>query len=389
MSECHCGDWDCWECGGRARRIEKPWRYETQKPMTEPPDINYRKIILEDQKTIDRLLENEDLHFTERCLRYQKQDVSMEVDILRGYKEWTHRMLRDACNNGAQARENFFYDLHQVVSEDQREVFNEWDKLNQEKNERERRRVAQKLGIPIDFEAWTTQDKQQFYDNDEYVVGWPNGGRDRYQAARSLGIPVNHEEWTSEDRQRFYEDDKYVSGWPNNERVRHQAARRLGIPANHEEWTTEDKRRYIESDNVVYSWPNRRRVREALEKLDQESSAQSLEDADGQQGEEESNWPTSDNEDNNDSLHLSSVNEEPSQPSHPATTAPKADLREGGRNPTIKAGLVPHTSDPEASPPLINKFRMGRGGRYYRLIAAILLILLLNEVIKQQLHLCW
>lgn len=27
-------------------RIEKPWRYETEKPMTEEPDINYKKYLL-------------------------------------------------------------------------------------------------------------------------------------------------------------------------------------------------------------------------------------------------------------------------------------------------------------------------------------------------------
>ena len=50
-------------------RVERPWLFETYKPMTEPPDISYRKLILKDLEGIDRLFYDEGLHFTERCLK--------------------------------------------------------------------------------------------------------------------------------------------------------------------------------------------------------------------------------------------------------------------------------------------------------------------------------
>lgn len=40
------------------KRISKPWMYETHYPMTQPPDINYRRIILTDQVNLEDLLKD-------------------------------------------------------------------------------------------------------------------------------------------------------------------------------------------------------------------------------------------------------------------------------------------------------------------------------------------
>lgn len=66
------------------KRIEKPWEYETGRPITEPPDVNYRRLIIRDQ-VIDQLLENHNLHFTVRCERYRHQDVGKEKDVMSVY----------------------------------------------------------------------------------------------------------------------------------------------------------------------------------------------------------------------------------------------------------------------------------------------------------------
>lgn len=36
----------------RASKITQPWLYETQKPPAEPPDINYRLLIIQDQEML-------------------------------------------------------------------------------------------------------------------------------------------------------------------------------------------------------------------------------------------------------------------------------------------------------------------------------------------------
>lgn len=61
------------------RRIEKPWLYETQRPMIDPPNINFRGLIVQEQEAIDQLLENNAMHFTERCWRYQEVNIYTEI----------------------------------------------------------------------------------------------------------------------------------------------------------------------------------------------------------------------------------------------------------------------------------------------------------------------
>lgn len=41
-----------------------------------------------DQENIEKLLTDAELHFTERCLRYQAYDVEFEKEILSEYSQW-------------------------------------------------------------------------------------------------------------------------------------------------------------------------------------------------------------------------------------------------------------------------------------------------------------
>lgn len=157
----------------RDLRIRKPWLYETQTPMTDPPDINHRGRIIYDQKAIDRLFEDEDLHFTERCSRYQRQDVNVETDILWEYMDWTEYMLKDAEKRGNETREKFFEELYEVVEENWNEVFDEGVELSGREIELERRILAQKLGIPSNHEEWTTEDKRRYVNSPRWITGWP------------------------------------------------------------------------------------------------------------------------------------------------------------------------------------------------------------------------
>lgn len=68
----------------RQEKIRYPWRYKTEKPMTEPPDINYRRNLYEDQTMID-ILFRRNIHFTHRCLEYQRHD---------GEVEWREAVIR-------------------------------------------------------------------------------------------------------------------------------------------------------------------------------------------------------------------------------------------------------------------------------------------------------
>lgn len=59
----------------REAQVKKPWLYETESPITCPPYINYRRLILEDQERIDRRLEDLSIHFTQMCEKYRHYDT--------------------------------------------------------------------------------------------------------------------------------------------------------------------------------------------------------------------------------------------------------------------------------------------------------------------------
>lgn len=104
------------------KRLRMPWLYETDKPISEPPDINYRKIILDDQERIDLLLAKKKradnpLHFTERCAIYQESDIWVEWKLLREYRGWVNHMLGNAVHNRDTKGFDFFADLKIVVDD--------------------------------------------------------------------------------------------------------------------------------------------------------------------------------------------------------------------------------------------------------------------------------
>lgn len=298
-------------------RIEMPWRYETQKPMTEPPDINYRRDIMHDQENIDELFKDKTLHFTERCLSYQKLDVSLEDEILDEYKWWIAFMLKDAKIRGDETREKFFQDLYQVVTEDRDEVHGEWDKLQGEQDERTRQDEAQRLGIPLFRELWSEEDKRRYEASEIEVTLW--------------------DLWDSDSMLDFEDDEEDLADGAGYR--------------DHGEGESSTSSRASDAPIVT--------------------KGRLLEDGNSR-GRSGTSQPL-----------CSSVDDELSQPTCPTTTAPRPDVTAEGSDAAIKYGLVPHTNDPQSSFTLTIKFRMGGGGPYYRPIAAILLIILLNEVIKQ------
>lgn len=102
--------------------------------LVEPPDISYRKKIIKDQETIDRLLKNVSLHFTEICLRYQCQDLNMECELLDTYYDWALAM-DEADKTTDKARCKFFSELWATVSDDYKGVRQEVCKLKHEIHE--------------------------------------------------------------------------------------------------------------------------------------------------------------------------------------------------------------------------------------------------------------
>ena len=110
----------------RIDRIKQPWPQEIKTPITDRPDINYRKLIIDDQETIDELLENRALHFVERIEEYRRQDTSLEVEILGKYQDWIQSMKDHGANIENKAHEDFLQGLQDEVKEDFRLVSKEW-----------------------------------------------------------------------------------------------------------------------------------------------------------------------------------------------------------------------------------------------------------------------
>ena len=89
----------------KKRKIRKPWRYDTEKPLAEPPDINYREMIIDDQEMMNEVLQRKNLHFSQRCLEYQTLDLGLEWELLGEYEVWTKSMLSHAQEAGETKRE--------------------------------------------------------------------------------------------------------------------------------------------------------------------------------------------------------------------------------------------------------------------------------------------
>lgn len=133
----HCR---CNEEEDHTEGIRKPWLYETQNLMVDPLDINYRKLIFDDQEIIDTLLEDESMHFTERRQRCQRQDVGLEADVLEQYLFWTFSMHNQAEQSDDKARKMFLDDFSSEMYVDYADVRKDWDKLSHAQHERKTRR---------------------------------------------------------------------------------------------------------------------------------------------------------------------------------------------------------------------------------------------------------
>lgn len=161
------------------RRIEKPWQYETDNPMTDPPDINHRETIISDQDAINRLLNpKNDVNFEERCLRYVAMDLDLEQEILREYLSWVRSMTADAGRKTLVTRDRkrhkFFFELMTVVQKDYNELVQEYDEASDPRvvYQPQRRRVAKELGIPYDRDEWATSDKRRYVSYGRWIPGW-------------------------------------------------------------------------------------------------------------------------------------------------------------------------------------------------------------------------
>lgn len=106
-------------------KITRPWCFETGRSLAELPDINYRKIILDDQESLEQLLVPGRHHFQEKCLLYQKYDVELEVNLLFAYKTWCGAMKTSSKAGNAEEREDFFRSLRSSLLEDVKDVCNE------------------------------------------------------------------------------------------------------------------------------------------------------------------------------------------------------------------------------------------------------------------------
>lgn len=129
-------------------RLRHPWWDETDRLWSEPPDINYRRIILYDQEVIERLFEDKNLHFTERCLRYQQEDVNLECNVLVEYLRWIREMLKN--KNQDQGPKSFLDGLWSFVIEDFEVVRAEDDNNHHQTNARMHTRRLQEKG-PTQF----------------------------------------------------------------------------------------------------------------------------------------------------------------------------------------------------------------------------------------------
>lgn len=61
-----------WRDDWSKKRVEdkEPWKHENDNLISEPPDNNYKHIIVDDQEKIDELLADHKLHFAVSCRRY-------------------------------------------------------------------------------------------------------------------------------------------------------------------------------------------------------------------------------------------------------------------------------------------------------------------------------
>lgn len=109
---------DWWQEHEREKRIVKPWLYETGRLLAEPPDINYRRIIVRDDERIEWLLRPGWYHFEERCLRHERHDVELELELLEVYQYWCKDIRKSSKAQQGVCDRRFFDALYDAISED-------------------------------------------------------------------------------------------------------------------------------------------------------------------------------------------------------------------------------------------------------------------------------
>lgn len=207
-------------------RIKKPWKYETGRLIAEPPDINYRQIILDDQESIKLLFENTELHFTERCLRYQTLDILVEDKLIMEYLDWNTEMMYIGKQETWTKRERAFNEgLKAALTEDEKEVVDEINQLQHETGMREAQKARQRHG---QHEFFHMHD-QCWYFYDKNIGQWQEEPREE-----GVKCETRRAQWREESlckpeqryfdcvKGRFYEyslsDGLWHAQWPPFER---------------------------------------------------------------------------------------------------------------------------------------------------------------------------
>ena len=223
QASCSSGGEDVWQ---KVDRIKKPWKYDISRPLSEPPDINYREIILDDQESIKTLFENEELHFTERCLRYQTLDILVEDRLIMEYRDWNTEMVYIGKQRNRSKRERAFYEgLKAALSQDENEVVDEIIQHQHKTGMREAESARQRHG---QHEFFHMQD-QCWYFYDKNTQQWQEEPREE-----GLHYETRRAKWREESlckteqryfdcvQGRFYQhspsDGYWHEQWPRFER---------------------------------------------------------------------------------------------------------------------------------------------------------------------------
>ena len=193
-----------------------------------------------DQKEVEKMFEDESLHFTARCSRYNTRDVLVEQAILSEYSDWVRSMRDDAKKIRDLIREPFFEELSEGVYKDRKELSYERDKVVHAENECLRQTLAKKLGIPVNNNEWDEEHVNRFSEYGAYVPGWGSQKDEfeRLRVAHELAVPLDNAEWLPDHFRKFLEYEGFVIGWgySGHERQRQRVALELGIPAFQKEW---------------------------------------------------------------------------------------------------------------------------------------------------------
>lgn len=90
--------------------------------VAEPPDLDYRRMIADDQKNIDWILSDHDRHFEKRYLMYKYLDTDVEYSMMTKYSHWVVGKQGQAMDAKDERQAEFYSDLPEVVEEELRET---------------------------------------------------------------------------------------------------------------------------------------------------------------------------------------------------------------------------------------------------------------------------